>query len=345
MWIGVRAALWMYFSKISIKGINQIPKDNPLLFLSNHQNALLDALLVATHSPRKIYFLTRSDVFKNPILRMFFNYLQMIPIYRIRDGKESLKQNEAVFERCSQLLQRGEAILIFPEGNHSLKRKVRPVSKGFTRFLFAALEENPQLDVRLVPLGMNYKDAATFPDLVSLYYGKNIRVLDYYNKQEIKESVTRLKKEVHQELTTLTTHIDNDIEYDKIVSHLEKLGLDFLNPEVANKAVDSYIHTPDPVGPKINTSEIYSIGKVLFNIINFPIYLIWSKVIGPKVGELEFLSTVRFMVFLLCYPLFYFLLTVILAYIFSVNLALSVVVVHILINLIWVKILAPLFSK
>lgn len=346
LWAWIKTALWMYFSKIRIRGIGQVPNNKPLLFLANHQNALLDALLVATHSPRKIYFLTRSDVFKNPILKMFFNYLQMIPIYRIRDGKEALKYNEAIFQRCSKLLQRGEAILIFPEGNHSLKRKVRPLSKGFTRFLFAALDDNPQLDVRLVPIGINYKKAAVFPDKVTVCYGTDIQLLNYYDKDAIIDSVNSLKRVVHQELTTLTTHIDDEKEYDDIVSYLKVNGIDFLDPEVANKMVSSYALNSKPVDLEGNRwSKVYSVGKVLFNIINLPIFLIWTKVIKPKVGELEFLSTVRFMVFLLFYPIFYLLLALILTYVLSYTWALLVLVVHMLLNLIWVKLLAPVFSK
>ena len=91
----------------------------------------------------------------------------MIPIYRIRDGRESLKNNQAVFDLCSDLLQQKEAILMFPEANHNLKRRVRPLSKGFTRILFNTLLQAPETDIQIVPVGINYKDAVRFPDQVA----------------------------------------------------------------------------------------------------------------------------------------------------------------------------------
>ncbi|MFD2791460.1 hypothetical protein KCTC52924_02429 [Arenibacter antarcticus] len=342
LWI--RSSLWIYFSKISINGLGNIPKDKPLLFLANHQNALLDALLVAAHGPRKIYFLTRSDVFKNPILKRIFEFLQMIPIYRIRDGKESLKENAAVFDRCSKLLQKGEAILIFPEGNHSLKRRVRPLSKGFTRFLFAALEDNPLLDIRLVPVGMNYVDAAAFPDLVSVCYGKDIRVLDFYDREALVHSVNGLKKEVHQKLSKLTTHIENVKDHDEIVAKLKGQGIDFSCPETANQFLKHECQLSDTLYPQGEISMGYGVLKALIALVNFPIILIWSMVIRPKVKELEFLSTVRFMVFLLFFPGYYLLLTLILWYFTGIALALSIGGIHLLLNLLLIKLLGASIS-
>jgi 1-acyl-sn-glycerol-3-phosphate acyltransferase len=71
-------------------------------------------------------------VFKKPLVAKILDSLQMLPVYRIRDGWGNLTNNTAVFERCSKLLKTGECIVIFPEGNHNLKRTVRPLSKRFT---------------------------------------------------------------------------------------------------------------------------------------------------------------------------------------------------------------------
>ena len=98
----VKIGLYLYFGKIKVSGLSHIPKDKPVLFLSNHQNALLDVLLIGIDCNRKPYFLTRADVFNSPILKAIFDIFQMIPIYRIRDGRESLKKNQAVFDRCAR---------------------------------------------------------------------------------------------------------------------------------------------------------------------------------------------------------------------------------------------------
>lgn len=301
-------ALTFYFSKIKIEGSSNVPSGKPIMFLANHQNALLDALLIATHCNRSPYFLTRSDVFKTALLKVFFEFLKMIPVYRIRDGKNSLAGNSAVFERCSQLLQRGEAILIFPEGNHSLKRRVRPLSKGFTRILFLALENNPSMDIGIVPIGVNYANAAKFPDNAALYYGKEIRVQDFFDKEDLSGSASRLKEEVYHHLKKLTTHIEEESSYEEKVHTLDRANVDYLDPVGVNQIIEK---STSPDHKKIGKGKVALkkyIFRGAFSILNFPMMIIWSKFIKPKVSEPEFLSTTRFMFALLFYPFFYLLL-------------------------------------
>ena len=63
----LKLGLFFYFKKMHVVGTKNIPKSKPVLFLSNHQNALLDALIIATKCGRFSYFLTRASVFKKPI--------------------------------------------------------------------------------------------------------------------------------------------------------------------------------------------------------------------------------------------------------------------------------------
>ena len=76
----MRAALHCYFSRIKTVGLDNIPESGPLMFLPNHQNALLDALLIAVNCRRKPYFLTRSDVFTNALFRSLFSFFHMLPV-------------------------------------------------------------------------------------------------------------------------------------------------------------------------------------------------------------------------------------------------------------------------
>ena len=98
-------------------GKENIPHEGAILFSPNHQNALLDPLLVGTTTGKSIYSLTRSDVFGGP-LQWFFDAMQTLPIYRIRDGYDQLKKNQAVFEQCYTLLGDKKHMMMFSEGMH-----------------------------------------------------------------------------------------------------------------------------------------------------------------------------------------------------------------------------------
>ncbi|HZJ21288.1 MAG TPA: 1-acyl-sn-glycerol-3-phosphate acyltransferase, partial [Pricia sp.] len=65
LWI--KAGLYLYYGKIKISGLENVPRNEPVLFLPNHQGALMDVLLIVTDCHRKPFFLTRSDVFKRPM--------------------------------------------------------------------------------------------------------------------------------------------------------------------------------------------------------------------------------------------------------------------------------------
>ncbi len=333
LWI--KAGLHLYFGKIQIHGLENVPKDAPVLFLPNHQNALLDVLLIAVDCNRKPYFLTRSDIFKGKFLKAVFNFFQMIPIYRIRDGRESLKNNQAVFDICAGLLQKREAILMFPEANHNIKRRVRPLSKGFTRILFNALESNEDLDIHIVPIGINYRNAMRFPDRVALYFDTPIAVRGLYDSNDIKESVDRIKEMVSSRLKKLTTHIENENGYEETVKQLDAVGVDYLNPMEVNETLLKM--SSEVSKTKIKTGFLSRIGQTMFMLLNFPIMLIWRIFGKPKVWEPEFMGTLRFAFALLAYPFYFLILFIIIALASNFIAALVAIMALFLYNWMYVK--------
>ena len=198
----LRIGLFFYFRRLHIQNLNNVPKDKPVLLLSNHQNALLDALLIATKCGRFAYFLTRAAVFKKSFVSKILNSLQMLPVYRVRDGWSKITNNNAIFETCSELLHQNNIVVIFPEGSHNLARRVRPLSKGFTRIVFETLEKYPNTDLQLVPVGLNFVNATQFPDSAAMYFGNSVSAKSLITDNR-NESVVNLKKTIQTEISKL----------------------------------------------------------------------------------------------------------------------------------------------
>ena len=325
-WISL--GLFFYFKKVRVVGLENIPLGKPILFLSNHQNALLDVLLIATQRNLKPWYLTRSDVFKSKLFSPLFYCLQMLPIYRIRDGKDTLSKNKAIFNRCGELLNENEMLLIFPEANHNLQRRVRPLSKGFTRIIDSAFDKNFELLLYLIPVGQNYKKANQIGDAAALHFGKPIVVQSgqYFNE------TNKFKEDVAVALKKLTTHIEDETSYDRIVEELEANGADFLNPTEVNAQI---LKLKGAKGEK--TRSKYNLIKTLFVLLNLPIIFIWRTFIKPKVPELEFMSTFRFVFSMLVYPVFYTLLILILTYTYNIKTGCIYALTHLLLNIIFIK--------
>jgi len=330
--------LHAYHKKIAVYGVQNIPKDKPVLFLPNHQSALLDVFLVATDFSRKPYFLTRSDVFGKPVLNAFFKYLRMIPVYRIRDGRDTLTKNDAIFDACAQVLTKGEAVTMFPEANHNLRRRVRPLSKGFTRVLFKALELSPELDIQIVPVGLNYSHALGFPDTVAVYYGQPIAVQELYDPKDLPASAVHIKDTVSARLKSLTTHITPAAHYHEINSYLKAEKVNFLNPSMANSLVQKWSPSKNKSIPKkvTNTtrpSPLYP----LFLLLNFPVVLLWKLLVRPKVWEAEFTGTLRFATALVGFFVYYAVLLIVVATNLNIGWAIGAVATLFVFNWFYVK--------
>src|SRR6056297_3984123 len=87
-------------------------------------------------------FFWRVHIFKHPLIARILTFLKLLPIYRIRDGYESLQRNDWILEKVGDLLQHKRSLVIFPEGNHSAERRLRPLKKGICRIAFQAEEKN-----------------------------------------------------------------------------------------------------------------------------------------------------------------------------------------------------------
>jgi len=287
--LSIKVLVYGYYQKVLVKGLGTIPKKVPILFLPNHQNALLDVLLLGVTCGRKPYFLARSDVFSNPLLSKIFRFIKMIPIYRIRDGRDTLKKNEDIFETCAKKLHALESVVLFPEGSHNLKRRVRPLSKGFIRIVSKSLSINPKLDFYIVPVGFNYNCATDFPDQVAIYYGEPLSIKSFVENGKIAKPL-ELKEAVANALKLLTTHIEDEEHYEIRINQLHNKQLNFLNPN----EVYTFLKQPCSTEKIEKIDDSNSIWYYLFSVINFPVILLWRMVIKPKIKEIEFLSTFRF---------------------------------------------------
>lgn len=330
----LRLALFFYYKKIELNFKVPLQKNQPRLILGNHQNGLMDPLIIAAKSGQFSYCLTRASVFKKPWIERFLKSLLMIPIYRMRDGWKQISKNGAVFKTCSNLLHEHHAIVLFPEGNQNIKRSVRPLSKGFTRIVEETIHHYPEVNVEMVPVGFNYKSAQDFADSVVLNFGCPLASRDY---QHLDENVfaKQLKIDVYKALTTLTTHIDTD-DYDNILMALKRQKVNFLCPEEVNHCIatnfkDCKSH------PEKTVKFIKSIAKVGLIIGLCVPYAIWKFIVEPKVKEPEFTATFRFAIVISLVPIFMLAIALILGLNFGIFYALFYLISVLALDILAVK--------
>ena len=127
--------MYIFCKEIYIKNKALVNTKGPLLIIANHPNSFLDAVIIGAQYSRRVYFLARGDVFTKKHHRYLLGLLNMIPVYRLREGREFLNLNEYAFVASKNLLAKGEAVLIFIEGICLNTNELQPFKKGTTRIL------------------------------------------------------------------------------------------------------------------------------------------------------------------------------------------------------------------
>lgn len=215
-----RFAYHWFYRKVIVTGAKNIPKKKAVIFAPNHQNALMDPLAIIFNNSLQTVFLTRGDIFI-PSLVPIFSYLKMLPVYRIRDGADSLKQNEEIFIKSIEILEAKMSLSLFPEALHFGKRSLRPLKKAIPRIVFQAEERNNfQLEINIVPVGIFYDNYTDSGSLLQVNFGKPLDVRQYKDDYEKnpQKTMLKLKDDLAEEIKKLIIHIENLDEYENIES-------------------------------------------------------------------------------------------------------------------------------
>ena len=153
--IFIRSALCLFCIDISIRNKRFLKTKGPLLIITNHPNSFLDAIIIGAQYQRPIYFLARGDAFSKKHHRFILGLLNMIPIYRLREGKQFLHLNEYAFNESARLLKKGEAVLIFIEGTCINSHELQPFKKGATRIIESTHKQGIHPTIHITGIAYN----------------------------------------------------------------------------------------------------------------------------------------------------------------------------------------------
>jgi glycerol-3-phosphate dehydrogenase (NAD(P)+) len=121
-WV-LKSLLFIYF-RIRRLGTEHVP-DGGVILAANHRS-FLDPFVIGACIGRPTYFVAKQELFRNPIVAWFLNCLGAFPLRRGASDEESVAT-------ALTLLERGRAVVIFPEGTRiktgSLGRPKRGVGR------------------------------------------------------------------------------------------------------------------------------------------------------------------------------------------------------------------------
>ena len=119
-------ALFRVMFSVEYHGLENVPESGPVILAGNHPS-YLDPALVGLSVKRTIKFMAWDALFKVPVLGQVIRTLGAFPV-DIRRGK-----GEAAYREALRVLESGEALGIFPEGQRSERGPMGDLRTGTAR--------------------------------------------------------------------------------------------------------------------------------------------------------------------------------------------------------------------
>ena len=140
------------FYRLSVDG-SSVPANGPVLLVANHPNSLVDPIIVAGVTGRRVRFLAKAPLFSHPRIGWMVKAAGAIPVYRRQDDPSAMGQNRDVFEAVIGELSAGAAIGIFPEGVSHSEPSLAELRTGTARMALGTYAETART-FPIVPVGI-----------------------------------------------------------------------------------------------------------------------------------------------------------------------------------------------
>ena len=185
----VRGAIYIWckvYYRAEIIGLENIPKEGPLIFCGNHRTYLDPPLMVAT-AKRDMKFLAKEELYNNKFLAFLGWVFEAIPVKRDEKDVSAIKTS-------LKFLKSGQCIALFPEGTRNGLEKGEKVKDGVAFFAVRS-------GAKVVPCGI--KGGTKENRKVTITYGMP---LDYskYKGTKDKEKLEEITEEIMDKIIELT---------------------------------------------------------------------------------------------------------------------------------------------
>jgi 1-acyl-sn-glycerol-3-phosphate acyltransferase len=182
--------------RMTVEGRENVPRDGIFILAPTHRS-ILDTPIASAATHRRMRFMGADKYWKNKSFGRLLTALGGFPVSRGTADREALKRSIAVLEA-------GEPLVLFPEGERKMGPIVQPLFDGATYIAVKA-------GVPIIPVGIGGSERAMpkgakfiRPTKLHVAIGKPILAsTDAKNPKEQRDSARKLTVEVHAELQRL----------------------------------------------------------------------------------------------------------------------------------------------
>jgi len=117
-------AFFKLYNRLEVKGLENIAAGAAFIVASNH-SSYIDPPLIGGVFPGRLRYLAKESLFHTPVLGFFIRILGAVPVKR-----EDSQKARVVMKLLLGLLEKGENVLLFPEGSRSPDGKIQRLEGG-----------------------------------------------------------------------------------------------------------------------------------------------------------------------------------------------------------------------
>lgn len=209
----LRVALRVYFRRIEVSGLENVPRTSPVIFVLNHPNALVDPAFLLCLAPRRVAFIAKAPLFRMPVIGSLVRAMDSLPAYRPQDQGQDVTRNIETFSAARKLLARGITIGICPEGVSHDEPRLKPLKTGAARIALAAASSGEALDLKIVPVGLYYTEKTSFRSSALLYFAEPLPVQAVQLEADgtpPRDAVRRLSDQIERALREVMLHAEQE---------------------------------------------------------------------------------------------------------------------------------------
>jgi 1-acyl-sn-glycerol-3-phosphate acyltransferase len=310
------AALNFYFKQWQINNAGAVEVKGPIIFVPTHQNAFLDAVLVICSQRRNPWSIARASVFKKGFVTTLLTAVKIKPVFRMRDGFSTLKNNDAIIQEWLSMLAQGEDIIIFAEGNHNEPYARGELQKGFARMALRFQHQYENIPLTIIPVGVHYEDHQGFRSRVLVNFGEPIDVnsIDHSNLNE-REKLEKIVDITDKALVSLTVNIEGD-QYEEKYKFLKNNRVyhsDMLTQIQSDQQIINQYPAPTITAKSKSTYWLKLLNPLVWIgwILNLLPYSFIRQFIRKKVKDPQFIGSLKYAMGTFLVPVYYLVILIV----------------------------------
>ena len=189
----ILVTLWLnLFYRVKVYGAEKIPASGSAVLCANHTH-FKDLILLGCNTKRKVKWLAKIELFKNPVIGKFLMFLGAFPVRR---GENDVSAIKVIYD----LLNKGEIVGIFPEGHRVKDMSKRPeIKRGYVTFAYRT--KAPIIPVSIAYGKAPFGKSQVFSHIKVVFHDPV--VLDYekkYSNEELDLVAKDIMKNIYSEI-------------------------------------------------------------------------------------------------------------------------------------------------